>query len=216
MSASFLGSNVLIKLQNGSHLVGQIVAIDADRGSLSILQASGAVNEINRNIIQDLQLQPSTISKSSPQQNEQGKIPYDPAVVSYATQEKEIAHSQTSIPSSSTFSNEQEAHSRSRKVKTKEDKGTKSSRRGTPDIANESKSGASAKGRKQKVGTNKSGAKNSDLDEDFDFDKALKSFDKKKIWEEIKVSECYRCYAWLKGLKTEHRQDRSYHATRFS
>lgn len=27
----------------------------------------------------------------------------------------------------------------------------------------------------------------SDLEEDFDFDKALKTFDKKKVWEEIKV-----------------------------
>lgn len=33
------------------------------------------------------------------------------------------------------------------------------------------------------------GDTNSDLDEDFDFDKALKSFDKQKIWQEIKTSD---------------------------
>lgn len=34
----------------------------------------------------------------------------------------------------------------------------------------------------------------SDLEQDFDFDKALQSFDKRKIWQEIKVRLCSSCH----------------------
>lgn len=208
MSSSFLGQNIEVKLHSGGIIRGKITNVDAATGSLSILRVEGGSTSLTRAEIADLML-PNEATFQPPAQH---VTPFqDPAVISYtqvaknAVQSPALSHAPVShVPrapaamiatSSDTGSVERQglpAKAAGKKGDGKQfDVGT-SSRTHTED---ETEYDLARNGKKSHTKNKKKNqrqdaalvAQKSNLDEDFDFDKALKGFDKRKIWQEIKV-----------------------------
>lgn len=185
--SSFLGSKVSIQLQRGGQLEGKIVHIDGNTGSLSIEQdGTRARLTITRGDIADLRI----LNNAPPQPPTQS----DPAVISYAnatTGTSSSSDARSNAPSTSTPKHHGKpiptapaamqaslsGGNVSKKSSTKKN-GTR-----TPDVSAGKSAGKASKGKRSTTNAE------SDLEEDFDFDKAMKGFDKKKIWEEIRTSD---------------------------
>lgn len=188
--SSFLGSRVSIQLQRGGQLTGKIVHIDGNTGSLSIEQdGTGTRCTCTRGEIADLRIINTAPTSQS--------APSDPAVISYSNAVAESSSSPSSnaranVPSTIVPGHQQKpiptapaAMQASLSEKGTSKKSTKKANRtGTPDIStSRNHTGKVGKGKQTSTNTE------SDLEEDFDFDKAMKGFDKKKIWEEIRTSD---------------------------
>lgn len=189
--SSFLGSRVSIQLQIGGQVEGKIVHIDGNTGSLSIEQdVTGARLTITRGQIADLRI----LNNAPPPTKTTTSIPSDPAVISYAnatagTSSSSDARSQTPSKSTPTHHDKPIPTAPAAMQASLSERGTnkklskKGNRTGTPDIHPVKSTGKSGKGKRSNMNAE------SDLEEDFDFDKAMKGFDKKKIWEEIRTSD---------------------------
>ncbi|PWN36803.1 uncharacterized protein FA14DRAFT_159161 [Meira miltonrushii] len=178
--SSFLGSRVSIQLQRGGQLQGKIVHIDGNTGSLSIEQdGTGARLTITRGDIADLRI------LNNPPPQPQPPTHSDPAVISYANATAGASSSSSTpkhhgkpIPTAPAAMQASLSGGGASKKSSAKKNGTK-----TPDTHAGKSTGKAGKGKRSTTNTE------SDLEEDFDFDKAMKGFDKKKIWEEIRTSD---------------------------
>jgi hypothetical protein len=218
MSTSFLGLTVQVELQAGGTVVGKIVSIDQATGSLSIQQRNNiGPTTVTRGEIADLKMVPEVAAaaaaaasaapvptvKSVPQAS-QFK---DPAILSYseasqgsASPRPTPAISHAMQPSGSNLGDSRKATTKQSKAKPSKkagpiavaDVGTSSRTQTEDEVDFEgSRNGSKSQTKKKKKAQLRAAllADDSDLDEDFDFDKALRTFDKSKIWQEIKVRD---------------------------
>lgn len=188
---------------------GKIISIDSSSGSLSILRSGGTQVVVTRVEIADLKMLPAETAAPTSAPVAPPKAHFqDPAIISY-TQDtikpmeklslQPTAPSPLPVPRApaamlATNSDTGSAGKPRKPAKTKAKKngaigydvGT-SSRTQTEDETEYERKNHLKNKKKSQQQRGMSGGQ-SDLDEDFDFDKALKSFDKRKIWQEIKVS----------------------------
>lgn len=210
MSSSFLGQSIEVRLHSGAIVRGKITNIDAATGSLSVLQALGDSISLSRAEIADLKMLPNdvNIQSSTPQAAPQPAAFKDPAVISYTQAAQKAVHSpaltHSPIPRApaamiATSSDAGSVGRQGKSAKATEKKGNKkvfdvgtSSRTHTEDEvdyeAPRNGKKNQAKNKKKNLRHVALAAQESDLEEDFDFDKALRGFDKRRIWQEIKVS----------------------------
>lgn len=192
---------------------GKITSIDASSGSLSIQRPDHTSVVVKRAEIADLKMLPPPPTSAPAPAPDQFK---DPAIISYKHDTKKAMeklslqpaapHSPLPIPrapAAMIATNSDTGSSgkprRATKVKAKKNGATShdvgtSSRTQTEDETDYAFSGKKNMSKSRKKNQQQQKASNggqSDLEEDFDFDKALKSFDKRKIWQEIKVSQRY-------------------------
>lgn len=215
MSASFIGSRVELKLRGGHDLQGMIDYIDTDNGSLAVRLDEGRGLIIPRQDIIDLkilspapqphqqqpQLAPATMAQQPQKQQDAGpsSVPFQ-APTALPTETKQDSTPRTkksSVGPVEILTKQSSLQSAS--VGTASPKPSRQ-RAKTPDMAGtrgDASSGKTSRRQRKKdaqptsslaSGKAQTDDDESDLDQDFDFDKALKSFDKKRIWEEIKVN----------------------------
>jgi len=207
--SSFLGQNIEVQLTSGGAVRGKITSIDASSGSLSIQRPDQTSVVVTRAEIADLKMLPAEAASSGPLPN----TFQDPAIISYKQDTNKAMEKLSLQPTASSPLPMPRAPAamlaatsdtgstgkprKATKVKAKKNGaidynvGT-SSRTQTEDETdyNLSERKNHLKNKKKNHQQQQQRALNggqSDLEEDFDFDKALKSFDKRRIWQEIKV-----------------------------
>lgn len=207
MSSSFLGQSIEVKLHSGGIIRGKITNIDAATGSLSVLRVEGGSLSLTRAEIADLKMLPNEATIQSPANH--AATVQDPAIISYTQAARKavqspILPSNVSVPRApaAMMATSSDTGSVERQGKPTKIVGKRANGKGFIDIGTSSRTHtedeteyeSARNGKKKNTKDKKKSqrqtaliAQESDLDEDFDFDKALKGFDKRKIWQEIKV-----------------------------
>ena len=164
--ASFVGTTVKLTLRTGGAFVGTILVVDPATATLTVRRSdSGATEQVRREALADVSIV-APAPPSVPASTSTTPAPQS-APVSALETSAPVSALETSAPASSSTSDAPSAPAPT------EGKKRRNRRRGGAS-ENASRTGSPA------PGTNP-------YEQEFDFTKSTQSFDKKKIWEEIRV-----------------------------
>lgn len=172
---SYIGLHVATKLADGSTLTGTIEAVDAQRNVLILRTESSQSITIERTKIQSL-----SVVQQQPQrqQSQKGKSPQKATVPT-----SEAAPDVSKLPQPGKASRE---HGESSKKPSKA-KANKSKAKKAQGLAGNGRSDAFASSLTD--GAQNSSSSSSIPADDFDFEASLRTFDKAKIWQEIRAND---------------------------